>query len=722
MDCGPTCLRMIAKFYGRIYSADLLRERAFITRDGVSLGGIAEAAESIGFQTLAISVDFESLKTEIPLPCIVYWRQRHFVVVYKIKRDRVYVADPAFGLVDYSISEFCHGWLNTNKSSENTEGVVLVLETTPTFYQVEEEKQKASPGFSLLVPYFRPYRKLILHMVLGLVVLSLIQLAFPFLTQSLVDYGVAFQQRNFIYLILAAQLILFVSETGIQLVRDWILLHITSRVNVRLLSNFLIKLFKLSLSFFDSKNIGDLLQRIQQDHTRIQLLLSSNTLSIAFSMVEVLIFGGILAYHDLFIYFVFFLGSAFYIGWTLLFMKKRAVLDHIRFDLSSDNQSNLIQLIDGLQEIKLNGSDRRRRWEWEAIQTRVFRTSISALSLDQTLHTGGAFINQLKNLIITFLAAEAVVEGKLTLGVMLAIQYIVGALNVPITNFIHFLEAFQDAKLSLERISEVYQRENEDQDDKHYVTELPRDESIYLKDVSFRYGSSASPLIIKDFSLSIPAGKVTAIVGASGSGKTTLLKLLLKFYEVTEGKISVGNTNINSFNAAFWRHHCGSVMQDGFIFGDTIARNITESATDGMIDKDRLLSAVRLANLEEFIDSLPLGFKTKIGASGISISGGQKQRILIARAVYKNPKYLFFDEATSALDANNERIIQDNMERFFEKKTVVIIAHRLSTVKKADNIVVLERGEQVEQGTHQELIDKKGAYFTLVKNQLELGE
>ncbi len=718
MDCGPTCLRMVAKHYGKTYTTEYLRKKANITREGVSLGGIAEAAEAIGFHTLAVSLDFNTLVDEVPLPCIAHWRQRHFVVVHKIKKDVVYVADPAHGLVKYSKRDFLNGWIGKN-ADESSEGYLLLLETTPAFFENKLEDKKKY-GFKFLFWYFRPFKKYIAQLVLGLLVGSLLQLIFPFLTQAVVDYGINYQNLNFIYIILIAQLTLFISQTTVDLIRGWILLHMTSRINISLISDFLIKLMRLPISFFDSKNVGDIIQRIY-DHDRIQDFLSSTTLNTLFSAFNLVVFGFVLAYYNLAIFTIFFIGSFIYIGWTLLFLKKREELDYKRFDQAADNQSSVYQLITGMQEIKLNGSERRRRWEWEAIQVKLFKVSIKSLALSQTQNTGGQFFNELKNILITFIAAKSVIDGSLTLGTMLSVQYIIGQLNLPINNFITFIQAGQDAKISLERLAEIHSKEDEEENDEELIKELPKNKSIHIQNLSFRYGGKSSPLVLNDLNFEIPEGKVTAIVGASGSGKTTLIKLLLKFYDPSEGNILVGKTKLGSLGSNFWRKNCGSVMQDGFLFGDTISRNITESDSDGLIDKNRLLHAVNVANIEDFIEGLPSGFNTKIGSSGTNISGGQKQRILIARSVYKNPNFIFFDEATSALDANNEKIIMNNLEEFYKGKTVVVIAHRLSTVKNADQIIVLDRGNIMEKGNHKELTSKKGLYYELVKNQLELG-
>ncbi|WP_411029289.1 peptidase domain-containing ABC transporter [Spongiimicrobium sp. 3-5] len=719
MDCGPTCLRMITKFYNKTYSIDFLRKKTNITREGVSLGGIAEAAEAIGLHTMAVSLDYNSLETEVPLPCIAHWRQRHFVVIYKIKRNTVYMADPAHGLIQYSKKDFVNGWIGKNADLDTSEGYLLLLDPTPKFYETDVEEKKEY-GFKFLFWYFKPHKKYILQLFLGLTVGSLLQLIFPFLTQALVDYGIDYQNLNFVYLILIAQLTLFISQTSVDLIRGWILLHMTSRININLISDFLIKLMRLPIAFFDSKNTGDIIQRIY-DHSRIQDFLSSTTLNTLFSAFNLIIFGIVLAYYNMVIFSIFFIGSIIYIGWTLLFLKKRAELDYKRFDQAADNQSSIYQLISGMQEIKLNGSERRRRWEWEAIQIKLFKVSIKSLALSQTQNTGGQFFNELKNIFITFVAAKSVIDGNLTLGMMLSVQYIIGQLNLPIINFINFIQAGQDAKISLERLAEIHAKKDEEEIGEDYSNVLPKDGTIKIENLSFRYGGKTSPEVLKNLNFEIPEGKVTAIVGASGSGKTTLIKLLLKFYEPTEGLISVGTSKLDKISTTFWRKNCGTVMQDGFLFADSISRNITESDSEGVIVKDRLAHAAHIASIDGFIEELSSGYKTKIGGSGINISGGQKQRILIARSVYKNPSYIFFDEATSALDANNEKVIMERLQEFYKGKTVLIVAHRLSTVKNADQIVVLDRGKVIEQGNHAELTKKKGVYYSLVKNQLELG-
>jgi ATP-binding cassette subfamily B protein len=720
MDCGPTCLRMIARHYGRVYSRDFLREKCYITREGVSFGGISDAAEAIGMNTLPVSVTFQSLRDEIPLPCIAHWRQRHFIVIHAVEKDTVYVADPGFGLIAYPVRDFLDGWLTGTGESVDEQGLLLLLEPRPEFHEREDEQAPPRRGLGFLFPYFRPYTSLFGQLGLGLLIGSALLLTFPFLTQALVDRAITYRNIQLVYLLLLAQLMLFFTQSTVDLLRGWILLHVGSRINIALISDFLIKLMKLPVAFFDSRMVGDILQRVQ-DHSRVESFLSTSTLGMLFGAFNVVLFGGILAYYDLRIFALFAGGTALYVGWALLFMKRRAILEYKRFDQAAGNQSSLVQLLNGMQEIKLNNSERRRRWEWEMIQVRLYKISVKSLALLQYQAAGGTFINELKNILITFIAAKSVIDGQITLGMMLSIQYIIGQLNAPVAGFLQFIQSWQDARISLERLSEIHARENEEDPRDTKLVVLPRRRDIHIDHVSFRYGGPASQRVLEGLDLLIPEGRVTAIVGASGSGKTTLLKLLLKFYPPTEGAIRVGGTNLSEVGAPQWRRACGVVMQDGYIFADTIARNITESGADELIDRDRLLRAVRVANLEEFIESLPRGYNTRLGSAGVALSGGERQRVLIARAVYKNPDYLFFDEATSALDANNERVIMENLQGFYSGRTVVVIAHRLSTVRNADQIIVLDHGRIIESGAHEELARTRGAYFTLVRNQLELG-
>lgn len=721
MDCGPTCLRMVAKHYGKSYSLQKLREKCSITREGVSILGISDAAESIGFRTLGAKISFEKLAQEVPLPCIIHWNQNHFVVVYKISKLKIYVADPAIGLISYSKGEFIKGWLSP-KDSNSESGAVLLLEPTTAFFESEEEENSAKTSLRYLFSYLKDYRKLIVQLFFGLFLASLIQLFFPFLAQSVVDVGINTKNINFIYLVLAGQLTLIFSRTAVDFMRRWILLHLSIRINISIISDFLIKLMQLPIPFFNQKMIGDILRRVE-DHSRIERFFSSSALNIIFSFFNVIVFGIVLAIYSIPIFLIFFGGSLVYVSYIILFMRRRKELDQKRFSQLSKTQTHLIQLIQGIQEIRLNNYERAKRWEWERGQAKLFKVNMLAARLQQYQEAGSILINELKSLLITFMAAEAVIDGSMTLGMMLASQYIIGQLSWPINEFIHFMYEYQDAKISLERISEIRETKNEE-DGNYNINEysvlsekndLP---DLIIKSLSFQYDGYSSK-VLDSINISIPYGKITAIVGSSGSGKTTLLKLLLKFYSPTEGSIYLNGLNLSSVKNSSWREKCGSVMQDGFIFSDTVADNITLS--DGEIDFARLNQAVKIANIADFIETMPLKYQTRLGGVGTKLSHGQAQRLLIARAVYKYPDYLFFDEATSALDANNEKVIMENLEEFFKGRTVVIIAHRLSTVKNADQIVVLEKGKVVETGNHSGLIERRGYYYELVKNQLDLG-
>ncbi|MFO7853160.1 MAG: peptidase domain-containing ABC transporter [Bacteroidota bacterium] len=716
MDCGPSCLQMVARFYGKKFSLTDLREKSYISREGVSFLGISEAAEAIGFRTIGVRIPFNKLVEETPLPCIVHWRQKHFVVVYKIKKNTVYVADPAKGLIKYSRDEFEKNWATT-KIDEEKVGLVLILQPSPEFYDQEETKKRKS-GFGFLFRYVNMYRKYFFQIFLGLFIGSLIQLIFPFLTQSIIDIGINNNDLGFIYLILFAQLALVIGRMTVEFVRGWLLLHISTRVNVAIISGFLYKLMTLPLSYFDTKLSGDLLQRIE-DNQRIESFLSNTSLSVLFSFVNLVVFGIVLAIYNITILLVFIAGTTAYIAWVSFFMRSRAQLDHRRFKQLSDNNARLIDIITGIQEIKLTQSETSKRWDWENIQASLFKTRVKAMSLSQYQLAGGKFINEASNIIITIIAATAVLSGSMTLGMMLAVQFIIGQLNIPVNQMVVFFRTAQDARMSLDRISEVHSSQPEESEEEMKVKSLPANKSIYVNSLSFQYEGPRSPYVLKDIDIVIPERKVTALVGTSGSGKTTLLKLILGFYKPVEGDIMVGDTRLKNLSLKLWRSRVGVVMQDGYIFPDSIANNISPGVD--IIDREKLNKAISIANISEFVETLPLGINTRIGHNGHGLSQGQKQRILIARAVYKNPEYLFFDEATNSLDAVNEKQIVENLDEFFSGKTVLVIAHRLSTVRNADNIMVIDKGRMIESGTHNELIDKKGVYYNLVREQLELG-
>lgn len=728
MDCGPTCLRMVAKYYGKKFSVQQLREQSYIKRTGVNLLGLSEAAEQIGLRATAVRTSFEKLVTQTKCPCILHWNQIHFVVLYKIEKKKhwlkstgqrteyiMHIADPAYGLVKYAEEEFKKCWISTRQGGLE-KGIAMLIEPTPQFYETEPIQYKKMTLWYLL-KYLHPYKRLIAQLFLGLVVGSLLQLVVPFLTQAMVDQGIGKMNLNFIQLILIAQLVLVFSRSLVEIIRRWILLHISTRVNVSLISDFLVKLMKLPMRFFDSKQAGDLIRRID-DHKRIEYFLTQAVLNSLFSILTILVFSIVLAIYDLKIFSIFLVGSALYIIWVTLFMKRRADLDYKNFSQMAANQNNLIQLIYGMQEIKLTGCEQQKRWEWEGIQAALFRISVKSLALGQWQQTGALLINEVKNILITIISATAVLDGQISLGAMLSIQYIIGQMHGPVEQMVFFMQQAQDARLSLDRLGEIHGKDDEEKVGEA-LTDIPANQALHLDDINFTYGSAKSKLVIENLSLDIPQGKTTAIVGLSGSGKTTLIKLMLGFYPPTQGDVKVGNTSLDQISFKEWRKHCGVVMQEGYIFNDTIANNIAPGSS--IVDKERLLYAVKMANIESFIDSLPLKYNTMIGNTGNGLSQGQKQRLLIARAIYKNPEYIFFDEATNALDANNEKIIMQNLNMFFKGKTVIVVAHRLSTVKNADQIVVLKNGKIIEKGNHKELIQKQGDYYDLVKDQLELG-
>lgn len=716
MDCGPTCLRMISKHYGKSYSLPFLREKCYIDKAGVSLKGISEAAEVIGLRTLAVKIPFidgnkKPSLFEAPLPAVLHWNQNHFVNLYKINRKYAWIADPGSGKFKLTHEELLNSWLPKG----HNKGIALLLETTNEFYKSELDKENSN-GFGFLFAYLRPHRKMMFQLIIGLFVGTIFQLIFPFLTQSLVDIGIDTKNLNFIHIVLAGQLMLFVGQTVVQFIQSWILLHVSVRINVSLIADFLLKLMRLPIGFFDSKNTGDLLQRIG-DHKRIESFLTQSTLSILLSVINIFVFGIVLVVYSIPIFLIFLLSSILYIAWIFLFLKKRKEVDYRAFQHMSNNQDSLIEIIQGMPEIKLQGSQLKRRWKWASIQAQLFRTQMKSLSITQYQDAGALSINQLKDIVITFVAARSVLNGTLTLGMMLAIQYIIGQLNGPLQQLIRFIRSAQDAKISLERLSEIHNLENEEKSEDQKINIIPEGD-IEINNLSFRY-TPISDDVLENINIVIPRGKTTAIVGTSGSGKTTLIKLLLGFYLPSNGNIKIGPHPLQSIYQKVWRSKCGVVMQEGFIFSDTISKNIAES--DDTVDFARVLASATTANIMDFIESLPLGFSTMIGAKGNGISQGQKQRILIARAVYKDPQFLFFDEATNALDANNERTIMNNLDQFMRGKTAVVVAHRLSTVKNADQIIVLEKGRVVERGNHAQLVKQKGNYYTLVKNQLELG-
>lgn len=716
MDCGPACLKMIAGYYGKNFSLENLRKRCYITREGVSFLGLSEAADSLGFRTIGVKIPFNTFLLNVPLPCIVHWKQKHFVVVYKTSEKYIWVADPGLGLIRYSHDEFKKNWAGTVIGGEPV-GLVLIMEPTPALYSTGED-EKPKGGFKFLWKYFKLYKKYIYQLVIGLFLGSLIQLVIPFLTQAVIDIGINNNDIGFIYLILFAQLALVAGRFSVEYIRSWLLLHIGTRINVAIISGFLQKLMALPISYFDTKLTGDILQRID-DNNRIEEFLTSASLNIIFSFFNIIIFGIVLAIFNFKILAIFLAGTALYILWVSLFMKRRAILDYQRFHQMSATNNKLIQIVNGMQEIKLTQSELHRRWEWENLQAILFRIRIKGLSLLQYQSAGATLINEITNILITLVSAMSVIKGQMTLGMMLAVQFIIGQLNVPVNQLIYFFRVSQDAKISLDRLSEVHSMDEEEAAPEAKVKKIPEHKDIFINNLSFQYEGPRSPFVLRDIDLVIKENNVTAIVGTSGSGKTTLLKMILGFYKPVTGEIIVGDTRLENISLKTWRKKVGVVMQDGYIFADTIAANIAPGVEE--IDEERLYAAAEMANIRSFIESLPLGYNTKVGMNGHGLSEGQKQRLLIARVVYKNPEIIILDEATNSLDANTEKVIVGNMKSFYKGKTVIVVAHRLSTVRDADKIVVLDNGHITESGTHEELIKKEGAYYSLIKNQLELG-
>lgn len=714
MDCGPTCLRMIASFYGRDFSLEYLRDMCSITNRGVTLLGLDYAAKQIGFETLCAKISLLQLCKDTPLPCIIHWNKEHFVVLYKISQRRnkkiYHVADPVGAKFKYSEEEFSGCW---EQSSQY--GVVLCLEPTDKFF-ANDIRNTSCHGYKWVFKYINPYKGAISQMLLGLIAGSLLLLIFPFLTQAIVDYGIGAQNLKFIWLILIAQLFLIFGNSAIEFIRNWILLHIGTRINISLISDYITKLTKLPIRFFDTKMLGDVIQRIG-DHTRIKDFITETGLSLIFSVFNVIILGAVILIYDWRVFLIFIGGTILYLAWVLMFMKRRAVLDKKVFAQSASNQSNVIQLVMGMQEIKLCGCEEKKRWEWEKIQAQIYQLISDGLTLSQYQQSGAILILQIKNALITALIASLTIKGGMTLGMMMAIQFIIGQLNNPVEQLISFVRKYQDAKLSLERLNDIYAINDEVIEKTSLIKSIPY-ETIRISNLCFKYDKLATFYTLNNITFDIPRGKTTAIVGLSGSGKTTLLKMILGFYKPDEGTIKIGNQDVLNYDLREWRMRCGVVMQDGFIFSDTIAGNIAPGVE--VPDIFKLDNATQIANILDFIHSLPMGYQTKIGTDGLGLSVGQKQRILIARAVYKNPDYILMDEATNALDAENESEIICNMNNFLKGRTAVIIAHRLSTIRNADNIIVLCNGCVVEQGTHEELVSRNGIYHTLVKNQLNI--
>ncbi|WPO77296.1 peptidase domain-containing ABC transporter [Flavobacterium sp. KACC 22761] len=709
-DCGPTCIKIIAKYYGRFYSLPFLRDLCGITREGVSFLDLSDACEKISLRTKSIKIDFDTLKV-IPLPCIVHWQDNHFIVVYKINHKQVFVSDPAKGLLKYSFEDFQKGWLKESKT-----GAVLAIEPMADFKQRsindKIERRKTLENF---LGYFTPYKKSFINLFVVMLIVTVLQAFLPFISKSVIDVGIQTNDLDFIDLVLIANITIIVSILLSNMIRDWILLHLTSRINISLISDYLIKLMRLPITFFENKLIGDILQRAQ-DHERIRDFIMNNSLNFVFSILTFFIFGIILCIYSPILCLIYVVGSVLFMGWVLFFLRFRKKLDWEYFDVHTKNQSYWVETIGSIQDIKINNYEKQKRWKWEALQVQLFKIDQKILRITNAQNLGAQFINQLTNLVITFYCAKAVIKGDITFGVMISTQFIIGMLNGPIMQFISFIQSAQYAKISFLRLNEIHELENEEENDINNNIKLPEDKSLFLRNVSFQYSRNGD-YILSNISVMIPEGKVTAIVGDSGSGKTTLLKLILRLYNPTHGELSMGNLNIKNINLKQWRESCGAVMQDGKIFSDTIQNNIV--LDDENIDFERLKKAVTAANIASEIESMPKGYQTMMGESGRGLSGGQKQRVLIARALYKDPDYLFFDEATNSLDVINEQKIVMALEEIFKNKTVIVVAHRLSTIRKADQIIVLKNGYITEIGNHDMLMSREsGHYYQLVKTQI----
>lgn len=715
MQCGLACMAMICYHWGQEYSVKFLNKFCTASKDGVSFKGLSDLSDTLGLHCISGKVSIQELR-ECPLPAILHWNQNHFIVLYKIKNNKFYIADPSKGKLVLNETEFSQHFISL--TSDNKEkGLAMFFEPTEKFGIIKDDTINNERNFKFLSKYIFKHKLYFIQIIVGMIFACCMQLLFPFLTQSIVDTGIHTKNIGLIWLILIGELTIVIGRTITDVIRNWLLLHISMRINISIVSDFFIKLLKLPMSFFDTKLMGDIFQRIS-DHDRIQKFLTSQILKISFAVLSFFIFGIVLCYYNITVFLIFLIGSFLYATWITLFLRKRRKIDYNLFEQQAANQNRTYQFITGIQEIKLQNCEIRRRLEWEDTQADLFKVQMDSLKLQLQQESGGIFINEIKNIVITVITATCVISGDMSLGMMLAVQYIIGQLNSPIEQVVAFIYSLQDVKISLERINEIHNAENEDNHIKNNITNLS-DKTITIKNLSFSYDSHALTKTLDNITLNIPSGKITAIVGSSGSGKTTLIKLILGYYSHISGSILIQNQDIRNINLKDWRSHCGVVMQDGVIFSESIARNI--AVEDGDIDYTRLEYAAQIANIHDYIMSLPLKYNTQIGRDGMGLSQGQKQRILIARAVYKNPDFIFLDEATNALDAKNEKIIVENLNKFYSGKTVVVVAHRLSTVKNADQIIVIDEGKVVESGEHYSLIAQKGKYYNLIHNQLELG-
>ncbi len=716
MDCGPACIRMVAAAHGRHYPLSYLRSLSHLTREGVSVAGIRDALAQIGMESLSFEMTLEQLREKCPLPAILHWEQNHFVVLYEAKRSRwsgrwhYSVANPAYGKHTFSEESFSRFWLNGEK------GVVVAISPTEDFYSRKDVKEKHS-----LVRFARryvwPYKWEMSQSALGMLFGLFLSLVTPFLTQAMVDDGIGLRDMSLIVSIMLAQLFIFFGTFSMGLISSWVSLYMSTRINISVLSDYLTKLLRLPMTFFETKSVGDYQQRLG-DHGRLQSFVTYNTLSTLFALVSVPFYLAIIAWYSPVILAAYLLLTAASTGWMMWFFRRRKALDYEQFRISSENQNRQYELLQGITDIKLNAYDDYKMEEWRSLQERQYGMSQKVLRLEQVQSTGFMLIGQLRNIFITCWIAAEVVSGELTLGMMMSISAIIGQVNGPLSQLIGFLQQLQNARISLERSEEVHLCQNEDTPQQ---AELPADRplDIHVSDLSFSYTGRIGTEVLSHIDLHIPAGSMTAIVGESGSGKTTLMKLLLKFYAPTSGEICLGDRPLSHYTAKSVRQAAGIVMQDNFLFSDTVARNIMLGEAP---DEKRLAEAVHVACLDDYVARQPLGLLTKVGSEGIGVSGGEKQRIMLARAAYKHPCYLLLDEATSSLDAENERRITEHIAQRFAGCTRIVIAHRLSTVRHADQIIVLRHGRVVEAGTHDALVKQRGYYYDLIHNQLELAE
>lgn len=716
MDCGAACLCMIARHYGKNYSLEFFRKNAFIGKEGISMLGLSMAAEKAGMHSLCAKISIEQLANEIILPCILHWDNKHYVICHKVsgkKNLTFHICDPAFGCMKVCQKELYRHWISGKFEGEEV-GVAMQIEPGINFHNKGIKKAPHKFSMKYFLKYIMPHKWSILQLLLGALVLISLGYISPFISQAIVDIGILKKDLAFIILMVIAQIIINTSKTIIIFFQSWISLRMNTIINVNLVSNYLNKLSQMPMSFFESKTMGDILQRIG-DHDRIKSFLMNDTINVIFSITTFIAFVVVLGIYNIHILSIFLLGNAVYVTWVLSFMKYRKELDNKAFHESALLQNNMVQFIQGMQEIKLNCIEREKCWEWEHLQARLYKISRKAMLLGQIQSAGSLIFSSTTGVVLSYITAQKVVTGEMTLGMMTSLSFILGQVAAPIGSFIGFAQRYQDAKISLERLADIHSQDDEHKEYEEKKSILPKDKNIILNKVSFSYSGNINNLVLKNISIQIPQNKITAIVGKSGCGKTTLIKLLQGLYKPLSGEIMIGDTVLENINKYVWRNHIGAVMQDGYIFSDSISKNIT---LHNEVDIQKLESVLKAVNLNDFIQSLPHGYDTKIGNDGMQLSQGQRQRILLARILYRKPQVVFLDEATNALDTQNEFYIMNNIRELLYNHTIIIVAHRLSTIKKADNIIVIDNGEVIEQGTHERLLEQKGTYFQLINTQL----